>query len=202
MRAFLAVVVISCLALGCEQSTVDVPQQAVTQPQQSVPVKCQLAEKWDNFRGLKWGANVSGVSGMFPVLTTPPEGVSSELKWVGAVDSMRFYRRESEQLAIGEAKLDQITYGFYEEQFCYLRIETSGFSDVLREAIFAKYGKGFLIGGDVGWIWFVAGGLEVTLNYKGLEMKYTPIYDDAVKKSASLSIEKAKKMGEKAARDF
>jgi hypothetical protein len=125
-----------------------------------------------------------------------------EVEWVGDVDSIRFYRREGEQLTIGKARLEQISYGFYEGQFCYLRIETNGFSDYLREAIFAKYGKGLLIGGEVGWIWFLAGGLKVTLNYKGLEMKYTPIYDDAVRKSASLSIEKAKKRGEEAAKDF
>jgi hypothetical protein len=202
MKAFLAAVVMGWLALGCEKSTVDAPQQAVAVPKQVSPVKCQLAEKWDNFRGIKWGANVTSISGLVPVQISPLSGVSLEMDWVGDVDSMRFYRREGEQLTIGMARLEQIIYGFYEGQFCYLRIETNGFSDYLREAIFAKYGKGLLAGPEVGWIWYLDGGLNVTLNYKGLEMKYRPIYDDAVKKSASLSIERTKKRGEEAAKDF
>jgi hypothetical protein len=100
--------------------------ESATQPQAKQGAD---QDKWAGFRGLKWGTNIANAPGM---VLTEEDGDN------------KFYRREDDNLAIGEAKLEAIIYGFYKGRFSYLSVRASGLSNwvCLRDATFAMYGQG------------------------------------------------------------
>ena|SRR5208337_2990135 len=60
------------------------------------------ASEPDNFRGVKWGAEVSSVSG---------------LNQVASDGDLVFYEKSGDQLQIEEMRLDQVIYGFHKGRF-------------------------------------------------------------------------------------
>lgn len=86
--------------------------------------------KWEGFRGLKWGASIADAPGM--VLTED------------AGDN-KYYRWEGDKLAIGEAELKRIGYGFYKGRFGFVVIQAEGFGKwvAIRDAVFTMYGDGY-----------------------------------------------------------
>lgn len=86
---------------------------------------------WEGFRGIAWATNIKEIQGMDPL---GDDRVGRTL----------YYRRADDKLAIGEARLTRITYGFYKDRFHYLRIQCAGLVDflALKRAVFATYGEG------------------------------------------------------------
>jgi len=87
----------------------------------------------DGFRGIKWGTNISTLRGMTYVATQ---------KFPGGI---KVYTRQGDNLEIGGANLESISYGFWGEKFLMAIATTKGFSNwqPLQKATFAKFGKGY-----------------------------------------------------------
>ena len=121
--------------------------------------------KWAGFRGLKWATNITDTPGMVLVKES---------------GDSKFYRREGDKLAIGEAKLDHIIYGFYKGRFYYLLIQAEGFLNwnTLRDAVFATYGKGIQPNEFIEEWWW--GGLSPGV--KDVMMKL--VYNEIAKKAS------------------
>jgi hypothetical protein len=88
--------------------------------------------KWDGFRGLKWGVNIRDVNDPNMVLLEENKELTT-------------YRRAADQLSIGNAKLSKITYMCYEDRFCAVLLKTEQLSNFnyLKDAVFAYYGEGY-----------------------------------------------------------
>ncbi|MBW2309386.1 MAG: hypothetical protein JRG73_20905, partial [Deltaproteobacteria bacterium] len=86
-----------------------------------------IDEKWQGFRGLKWGTNIADAPGMVLVEDSGDN---------------KFYQREGEKLAIGDAQLTEINYGFYKGRFDGVTVEVKDYLNwtVLRDVVFASYG--------------------------------------------------------------
>jgi hypothetical protein len=74
-------VFLTCMVLGCGTPAASEP---------------------DNFRNIKWGADVSTVSG---------------LRQIAGEGDLILYERAGDQLQMGEVRLDQVIYGFYKGRF-------------------------------------------------------------------------------------
>lgn len=92
----------------------------------------------DSFRDIKWGTDISSLSGMNYIedFSTPIEGVSTP--------NLKVYTRENDELQIGGAKLEEISYLFYKNKFSMVAITTNGLANfkALKDATFTKFGKG------------------------------------------------------------
>ncbi|MDH4099536.1 MAG: hypothetical protein OEV28_03045 [Nitrospirota bacterium] len=82
----------------------------------------------DGFRGVKWGAELSSLSGFRKVL--------------GAGDTV-FYAREGEKESIGDASVASIRYLFYKGQLrqAWIMAEGAGNFAALQSALFKAFGK-------------------------------------------------------------
>jgi len=60
------------------------------------------ASEPDGFRGIKWGAQVSSVSG---------------LSQIASDGDLLLYEKNDDQLQMGEVRLEQVIYGFYKSRF-------------------------------------------------------------------------------------
>jgi len=91
--------------------------------------KAARRKLWGDFREMKWGS----------AIVDYPAMVLAEDK-----GDWKFYRQNRNDLVIGPAKLEQITYGFYKDRFYSVSIEAKGKVNcrALRDAVFATYGKG------------------------------------------------------------
>lgn len=90
--------------------------------------------RWDGFRGLKWGTNIKNINDPNMIVI---EGNENNKDY-------RVYRRLNDKLSIGDAKLEAISYIFYKDRFCGIIIQAkkeSNFTD-LKAAVFAYYGEG------------------------------------------------------------
>ncbi|MYL83721.1 hypothetical protein GTA51_11345 [Desulfovibrio aerotolerans] len=79
------------------------------------------------FRGLRFGREIASLPGL---TLAYKEGVAE------------YYRRAGERLELGETRLSDILYGFYEGKFfaVLMRADTAADFDALRQAYAAKYG--------------------------------------------------------------
>jgi hypothetical protein len=89
------------------------------------------SKRWEGFRGLRWATNINDIDDPNIILIQD----NNELK---------VYRRISDKLSIGDAKLEEITYIFYKDRFCGLTITAKGYTNftALKDAVFAYYGEG------------------------------------------------------------
>ncbi|MBW2038241.1 MAG: hypothetical protein JRI46_01370 [Deltaproteobacteria bacterium] len=85
------------------------------------------------FRGIKWGANISTLSGM--------EYLETEYTKEGQV---KWYLRQGDGLKIGDAEVESIEYGFWEGKLLAVTITTKGLHNFMKvkNAVFAKFGVG------------------------------------------------------------
>lgn len=83
----------------------------------------------DNFRGIKWGTNIKSLYGMKLC-------EKSTVTW---------YKKEYDKLKIGDAQLENVLYGFYNEQFFTVMIIFSGYTNynMIRNTLFNQYGNAF-----------------------------------------------------------
>jgi len=86
----------------------------------------------DNFRGIKWGTELSQLPEMYSCL------------WRTGYDSVKTCRRKNDHMRIGEANLKSIRYRFYKEKFAAVLIECKESSDfsALKQTLFSVYGEG------------------------------------------------------------
>ncbi len=84
--------------------------------------------KYDGFRGLKWGTNIADVKGM--VLEADAGNDKS-------------YFRKEENLTVGDAKLEYITYYFYKGQFASVIMKVKGETNIdqLLKSVVAAFGS-------------------------------------------------------------
>ena len=87
----------------------------------------QAASEPDNFRGVKWGAEVSSVSG---------------LNQIASEGDLVFYEKSDDQLQIEEVRLDQVIYGFHKGRFYIgmVYFPAAGFKRI-QEIMTRKLGK-------------------------------------------------------------
>ena len=82
----------------------------------------------DGFRGTKWGTNISELTDMLVVES--------------GKDTL-FYCRKNDTMKIGDADIDQISYGFYKSRFFQVLVEYKGYvnSTKLKAILIGQYGK-------------------------------------------------------------
>jgi hypothetical protein len=82
----------------------------------------------DGFSGIKWGTNISQLTDMLVVES--------------GKDTL-FYCRKNENMKIGDADIDQISYGFYKSRFFQVLVEYKGYvnSTKLKAILIGQYGK-------------------------------------------------------------
>lgn len=91
--------------------------------------EARAVDKWGGFRGVKWGTSLADA----PSMVLAEDGKDT-----------KYYRREGDKLAIGEAELSSIVYGFYKGRFHAVLIHAKGFLNwrALQAAVFSTYGEG------------------------------------------------------------
>lgn len=117
------------------------------------PQPSWTVEAPNGFRGITWGAPLSGLSGM-----------------VVADDSgqVKYYRRAGDPLNLGEAELKRISYGFYKGKFYSVLIEFEGKTNFekAKTHLLATYGETARIGSaGTSYMWGTADGAAVNLKY-------------------------------------
>jgi len=82
----------------------------------------------DGFRGIKWGTNISELNDML-VADSGKDTV--------------YYIRKNDTLKIGDADIDQISYGFYENRLFVVLVEDDGYLNFtkLKAILIDLYGK-------------------------------------------------------------
>lgn len=85
----------------------------------------------DGFRGIVWGTDISQLKDMEFVKVDPKTGI-------------KLYKRKKDNMTIGNANLDAIYYGFFDNKFYVVIAETLFFTDFeeLKKACFENFGKG------------------------------------------------------------
>ena len=84
----------------------------------------------DEFRGIKWGADISTLKDMVFVMTIDKNS--------------KRYERKGDELKMGKAKLDYIQYEFRKGKFYLVEMWFQGIENFnhVKETMFEKYGKG------------------------------------------------------------
>ncbi len=85
----------------------------------------------DGFRGIKWGTDKSELKDLNSYGTDDQDGTEMFVK-------------KTDELQIGDAKLEHIFYVFWKNKFSGVMIKSKGYSNCrdLKQATFAKFGKG------------------------------------------------------------
>ncbi len=129
--------------------------------------------RWDGFRGLKWATNIKDMN-------------DPNMIFMGSSNEVRVYMRSNDKLSIGDAKLENINYGFYKDRFFMLGIRAKGYTNftALKDAVFAYYGQGKQLDEvKKEWTWLPALGnsdkdvrMELSYNESGQETALVMIY--------------------------
>ncbi len=108
------------------------------------PTELTFKNEPDGFRGIKWGTDISTLSGM----TCAANPFDSNIK---------FCTRKNDRLQIGKAKLSAIVYQFYKDKFYIVAISTNNpiNFDALKDVVFVKFGDGRQPNKYIKrWVWF------------------------------------------------
>jgi len=84
----------------------------------------------NGFRGIKWGTSIYSMTGFEYVKTEPSTGTE-------------FYIKKNEDPTMGKAKLEAITYGFWQSKFCTIMISCRGLKNWtnLKDKVFNEFGQ-------------------------------------------------------------
>jgi hypothetical protein len=107
----------------------------------------------DGFRGARFGARAESIAGM-------------ELISKSGARGMEVYVRPSDVLELGDAKLDGVTYGFYQDELYFVAVFTSGGrnSRAALEQLQKIYGPGTRVGDQADeYVWR---GRKVILHFR------------------------------------
>lgn len=96
-----------------------------------------LAADQSTFRDLKWGAELSGLTGMLKLEKN---------------ETVEFYRKYGESMKLGQAELKKVAYGFYKGRFCVAVLEASGSANysAIKAELDALYGPPRQLKGEAG----------------------------------------------------
>lgn len=88
----------------------------------------------EEFRGIKWGANITELSDMIPEQAPPKTG-----------PDIKYYSRKGEENKIGEIAVTKIIYSFYKDKFWAAGINFDNYSSYqsLLAGLTSKYGNGY-----------------------------------------------------------
>ena len=88
-------------------------------------------DKWKGFRGVMWGQDIKTVKGMVLVETS-------------STGRSKFYKRQGDEMKIGEAALSEIVYYFYRGKCAGVVVHSKGLTNwsSLKQAVLARFGKG------------------------------------------------------------
>jgi hypothetical protein len=113
----------------------------------------QALDAENGFRDARFGAKRDALLGM-------------QLLSESGAAGTQLYVRPAESLALGDARLDGVTYGFYRDQLYYVAIFTSGAHNTqsVLESFKAAYGPGTAVPGDA--VEFVWQGSRVLLHFR------------------------------------
>lgn len=149
--------------------------------------------RWDGFRGLKWATNIKDMNDPNMIL-------------IEDHNESKVYRRLSDKLSIGNAKLEFIVYHFYKNRFYGLSIKAKGYTNftTLKDAVFAYYGEGKQANKYIeNWLWAPVLGnsnndIFMILEYNKFNeettwvMSYLPIHEEEVADEAKKAREAGK----------
>ncbi len=95
------------------------------------PLVVAFQNEPDGFRGIIWGTDISQLKDMEFVKVDPKTGI-------------KLYKRKKDNMTIGNANLDAIYYGFFDNKFYAVIAQTLFFTDFeeLKKACFENFGKG------------------------------------------------------------
>jgi len=140
------------------------------------------ASEPDGFRGIRWGTELSTLSGMEYYRTSEiggslPVDLWDLDHWVLLEKiGLKIYFRMGDELRMGGAELEKIEYGFWKGKFCEVTVTLRGSENwvSLREAVFQRFGRGTLsrfsppLGGteDFDWYFWVGKTAEMELIYR------------------------------------
>lgn len=111
------------------------------------------AEIPNGFHGIAWGAPLSGLAGM---------AVSDDSGQV------KYYQRTGDPLVLGKAKLERLSYGFYNGKFYSVLIEFKGRENFekAKTYLLSAYGETARVGSrGVDYKWGAPNGVSVNLKY-------------------------------------
>ena len=82
----------------------------------------------DGFRGIKWGTNISELN---------------DMQLMESVKDSEYYIRKSDTRKIGDADINEVSYGFYKNRLYVVLVEYNGFLNFmkLKADLFDQYGK-------------------------------------------------------------
>lgn len=119
----------------------------------SFPQTVWTAEAPVGFGGIQWGAPLSELTGMAVADDT---------------GQVKYYRRHSDLLSLGDAALKRISYGFYKGRFYSVLIEFEGRNNFekIKAHLLATYGNAARVGSqETNYTWSTADGASVNLKY-------------------------------------
>lgn len=124
-------------------------------------------DKWEGFRGLKWGMNIEDINNPNMILVK----ISKDKLFT-------LYTLKTDKLSIGNAKLKTIHYFFYRGKLFLIHIYAKGHSNFrsLQGAISAYYEPGYQPNKFVSkWEWYREdnGAVEMDLEYNAFNGKTT-----------------------------
>jgi hypothetical protein len=87
----------------------------------------------DGFSNIKWGTGISTLNDLQYVRTDPSYG------------GIKIYSRKSDELKFGNAELERLEYGFWQDKFYSVSMKFQGHVNIssFQDAIFAKFGLGY-----------------------------------------------------------
>lgn len=129
------------------------------------------AETPNGFHDITWGTPLSGLTGMVVTDNSGP---------------VKYYRRTGDQLKLGEATLEQLSYGFTNGKFYSVLIEFNGRSNFekAKTHLHSTYGEAAKIsGGGMNYKWGTSNGVSVNLKYsENNQQGYVFIFNKTIAK--------------------
>ncbi len=106
----------------------------------------------DGFRGIKWGTDIS----------ESPDFVADK-----GVGDLKWYRRKSDKLKIGDADVEYIAYGVYKKEFLSVLIGYKGFQNFteLKTIFFYQYGEGRKLDQFLEQYWWLGSNVSIKFEY-------------------------------------
>lgn len=111
------------------------------------------AEALNNFQGITWGTPLTELTGLVVTDASGP---------------VKYYRRTGDLLKLGEAKLEQLSYGFYDGKFYSVLIGFKGRTNFERAKthLLTNYGEAAKISsGGMNYKWEGSNGVSVNLKF-------------------------------------
>lgn len=147
------------------------------------------AAPFEGFRGIPWGADLAAWQ--------------HELVLVETDGAMQYYARTGDKLAIGEATLLKVRYGFYHGKFAMVFITYTGLQNFLRikEALVQTYGPATQPNRFLDrYVWALYGPVTRYLSYtSGLGQGHVLFQDAALRAQQEAD---ARRQGKAAGKDF